>query len=78
MSQLSKSLLLSALILAVAIPASAMIGLGSTNVKSNALVRISGNTASLTSIVRGANSGKAAAQGSKIRGNNKMIFRVKG
>jgi len=69
MSQLKKSLTISALILAFAVPASAMIsnaGSGSLFGDSSSLVRISGNTASLTSIVGSANAGKAANQRSSL------------
>lgn len=53
MSQLKKSLILSALILVVTIPASAMLGNLKTGDSSSSVLRISGNTVPLTKILGG-------------------------
>jgi len=76
MSQLRKSLIVSALILAIAVPASAMLANGNTG-GGSAVVRVSGNTSSFTSILGGVSSGKAAKEAFSLFGSQQKIFRLK-
>lgn len=82
MSQVTTPMILSIAILAIAAPASSIISANKqagllTNDGSSSVVRISGNAASLTSLVEGVNAGKALKNEASVFGGKRKIFRLK-
>ena len=85
MSQVTTPIILSIAILAIAAPASSIISANKqagllTNdgsISSSSVVRISGNAASLTSLVEGVNAGKALKNEASVFGGKRKIFRLK-